>query len=385
MKLPAVMAVTELPPFPHERCQMRKIFIHAGLHKTGTTSFQNFCRYRRADLRARGLHYARLDFPGALDHPNHSFVVRHAYTAALQGDNAPRQDLLRELGRQFESCDRMLLSAEDICSLPEAGKMLLLQDARLLADELCFLFLVRHPRSYFQSAIQEHVKGPRGVNFFDVPDDRLRAIIAHEWSTLFTSRLGFFRSRLLDEELIVRTYEEAHTSREGVIGYLLENCLRLRLPPGACRSMPSSNASLSHETVLLVSALKGLGLDATNVKAAALPYKIYFGHPLGGCRHAFASAVEHRLPPISGELEWLKVSFGIDYDPDAVVFDRIDLARLWSPNYITSLLGFARDSLDRDERLLVAAALDFVAAQQPVEPPQAEALAAASRQLRSSG
>ena len=62
---------------------MRKIFVHAGFHKTGTTSVQEFCTRNRTELRRHGLHYARLDYRRMPDHPNHSYVLRAAYDAAI--------------------------------------------------------------------------------------------------------------------------------------------------------------------------------------------------------------------------------------------------------------------------------------------------------------
>ena len=171
---------------------MPRICVHAGFHKTATTSFQAFCTQNRAALRRHGLHYARLDYQQVLDRPNHSFVFRSAYDAAAAGDNRLRQSLVRELGRQLQGCDSMLISGEVISVLSDPAKALLLQDLRLLADELRFFLLVRHPKSYFQSALQEHLRVWAGINVFSLPENMLAGLVDHGWGSLYTGRLGLF-------------------------------------------------------------------------------------------------------------------------------------------------------------------------------------------------
>ena len=362
---------------------MRKIFVHAGFHKTGTTSLQEFCARNRPELRRHGLHYARLDFRRMQDHPNHSYLLRATYDAAAAGDNGPREDLVRELRRQLDGCDRMLISGEVICVLSDPARMLLLLDLRLLADELCFVLLVRHPKSYFQSALQQHLKIWTGINPFSLSEDMLATVIDHEWGSLYTKRLAFFRERLMDDELIVRKYEDASRAPGGAIAYVLENCLGLRLPLERYTSFRPANTSLSHETLLLACALKSLRTEANHVTMNRLIDKFTGTAPSDGCRPAFAAALADRLPPIDRELAWLEANFGIRYDLDAVSFAQPDLAGRWSPAYFESLLAYAARRLDAPQRQQLAEGLDFLARRPETQPGHAAALTAASQRLRS--
>ena len=362
---------------------MRKIFVHAGFHKTGTTSLQEFCARNRPELRRQGLHYARLDFRPITDHPNHSYVLRAAYDAATAGDNGPREDLLRELGRQLDDCGRMLISGEIVCVLSEPARMLLLQDLRLLADELCFILLVRHPKSYFQSALQQHLKIWTGINLFSLSEDMLATVIDHEWGSLYTKRLAFFRERLLDDELVVSKYEDVSRAPGGVIAYVLENCLGLRLPPERYTSFRSANTSLSHETLLLACALKSLRTEANNARTNRLIDKFTSTAPRDGCRQAFAAALADRLPPIDRELAWLEANFGIRYVLDAVSFAQPDRAGRWSSTYLESLLKYASRRLDAPDRQQLAEALDFLSRRPETQPDHPAALTAASQRLQS--
>ena len=64
--------------------------------------------------------------------------------------------------------------------------------------------------------------------------------------------LTFFRAHLADHELIVRKYEDACTAPDGVIGYLLRDCLGLQHPPGLHAAPRRANAALAHDSVLRI-------------------------------------------------------------------------------------------------------------------------------------
>jgi hypothetical protein len=261
--------------------------------------------------------------------------------------------------------------------------MLLLQDLRLLADELCFVLLVRHPKSYFQSALQQHLKMWTGINLYRLSEDMLATVIDHEWGSLYTKRLAFFRERLADDELIVRKYEDATRAPGGAIGYLLEDCLGLRLPFERYASFRPANTSLSHETLLLACALKSLRTAANNATTNRLIDKFTSTAPRDGCRQAFAAPLATRLPSIDSELAWLEANFGIRYDLDAVSFAQSDRAGRWSPAYFESLLAYAARRLEASERQQLAEALDFIGHRPETRPDHADALTAASQRLLS--
>jgi len=361
---------------------MRKIFVHAGFHKTATTSFQEFCRTNREELRRGGLHYARFDFRQIIDRPNHSYVFRSAYHAAVDGDHTLRANLVRELDRQLDVCGRLLVSGEIICLLREPAKRLLLHDLRSLADEICFVLLVRHPKAYFQGVLQEYLK--TNFNAFSLPEHALATIVDQEWASLYTKRLEFLRTSLGDQELIVRRYEDAARTSGGVIGYLMEDCLGLRLSPALYTGSPRTNVALSHETLLLNGALKSLRNDSNRATIDKLIVRITFGAPLNGCKQGFAAAVAHRLSAIETQLSWLRTNFDIEYDLNEVSFYQLDARRLWSREYLSSLLDFAQRNLSEDDQLLLCSALDFIGAKQQWGGClHAESLAGASHRLRS--
>lgn len=83
------------------------------------------------------------------------------------------------------------------------------------------------------------------------------------------------------------------------------------------------------------------------------------------------------------ELAWLEANFGLHYDPEAFAFEPPDPAKLWSAQFIDSLLGFAVRQPDPPERLQLAMALEFLSRRPETRPDHAAALAAASKRLQS--
>jgi hypothetical protein len=168
-----------------------------------------------------------------------------------------------------------------------------------------------------------------------------------------------------------------------VIGYMLRDCLGLQHPQGLHASPRRANAALSHESLLIICALKSLRNEANITVTNRMIDMISQAALRGGCRQGFAAALAHCLPPISTELAWLEANFGLHYDPEAFAFEQPDPAKLWSPEFIDSLLGFAVRQPDARERLQLAAALEFLGLRPETESRQAAALRRAAKLLQS--
>lgn len=84
--------------------------VHAGTHKTGTTTVQNVMAQHRAELAAAGLHYPALDRLGR----DHNGLV-HRLAACDDGElQAMREQLVGGAGRLRGESATLLLSAEEI-------------------------------------------------------------------------------------------------------------------------------------------------------------------------------------------------------------------------------------------------------------------------------
>lgn len=148
---------------------MRTLFLHVGMHKTGTTSIQQTLHAQAAPLQEAGFSW----FPAA--EPNHSRAVFSAFTDQPHLYHVNRRHGLHrpaEAAAYAAACrDRLsaflagapgpglILSGEDIGMLGEAGIRRMLAAFRPLVDRIEVIGMVRPPRAFIASAIQQRIRG----------------------------------------------------------------------------------------------------------------------------------------------------------------------------------------------------------------------------------
>ncbi|MBN8994599.1 MAG: hypothetical protein J0H94_05205 [Rhizobiales bacterium] len=102
------------------RKQRRRLFVHAGTHKTGTTSIQKVLADNRDWLAERGLVYARGGGRYGNKHAHHGFAQ------ALIGDDAGKlraaREFVRAMAREGKPSDTLLISAEPIYRHIDRGR-----------------------------------------------------------------------------------------------------------------------------------------------------------------------------------------------------------------------------------------------------------------------
>lgn len=93
---------------------MKRIVIHIGTHKTGTTSIQDALERNRSQLAARSIWYARTDREPLVHLAKHASLTR----ALIKGGEDAKAEL-RLLLSEFEEskCQTLVLSAEGLCEL----------------------------------------------------------------------------------------------------------------------------------------------------------------------------------------------------------------------------------------------------------------------------
>jgi hypothetical protein len=148
---------------------MRTLFLHVGMHKTGTTSIQQTLHTHQDALREAGFCW----FAGA--EPNHSRAVFSAFTEAPHTYHVNRRHGLHrpEDAAAHAAAMRaallaflagapgpgLILSGEDIAMLGEAAIRRMLGAFRPLVDRIVVIGMVRPPRSFIASAIQQRIRG----------------------------------------------------------------------------------------------------------------------------------------------------------------------------------------------------------------------------------
>jgi hypothetical protein len=148
---------------------MRQLFLHVGMHKTGTSSIQQTLAAHRAILDRAGLSWFEAD------EPNHSRAVYSAFTESPHLYHVNRRHRLhgpaeaaafaaeqrRKLLAFLETAPgpSLLLSGEDIGTLGEPGIRRMLAAFRPHVDRIVAIGLVRPPRGFIASAIQQRIRG----------------------------------------------------------------------------------------------------------------------------------------------------------------------------------------------------------------------------------
>ncbi|MGD9865785.1 MAG: hypothetical protein AB7S99_21510, partial [Pseudodonghicola sp.] len=174
----------------------RRLVLHLGLHKTGTTYLQHHLLRHRAALAQAGVLVPRTGFdspeaplrPGAT--PGHQGLVR----ALRAGDDAPWQALHREIGRS--GARTVVLSCENMGfpMRPDRDRLIAALADRLGGfDRIEPVVLARRPDAYVEALYRERIAlgtrpGARGIGAFVV--DHGAALT--DWAGLF----GAFEDRL---------------------------------------------------------------------------------------------------------------------------------------------------------------------------------------------
>lgn len=145
------------------------MIIHAGQHKTGTSSFQEFMGAHYKDSCTRNS-FKYLGFPElnhskgmvALFSPN---PLNHYLFKQSIPDLKRMQELKfrysRLLDKAMEQNTNLIISGEEIGTLPDVSKVHLVEFFRQRGYEIEVLLVVRNPSDFASSLIQQWVKGGR--------------------------------------------------------------------------------------------------------------------------------------------------------------------------------------------------------------------------------
>ncbi len=147
---------------------MRRLILHIGLEKTGTTSFQAFCVDNRRALAARGALYpANADCFLRLNHAPLAasyFSAAQAETFLIAGRRAGRVGAISALRNEIEAADAglTLISAEHFSSRFDAGRVAQL-GADLAGFDVSIAVVVRHPLARARAAYATTVASGRAI------------------------------------------------------------------------------------------------------------------------------------------------------------------------------------------------------------------------------
>lgn len=234
---------------------MKKVFIHSGFHKTGTTSIQEYC-YRNFDiLKSNNIYYPKFNsriwmnqsIPLCMIFTEDNGVKNHSVTDLYPNKNlrkeAERIEWLRE-EIVNSGCDNLLFSGEDIVVFSKnelLGFKNFLEDIGFQKFEV--IFYVRNPVDYAISISQEFVRA--GLSSFYPTLKRCLFDFGHE------EQIKKFGSVFGDENVNVFGYDTVLKDKEGLIGHFFK-ILNVDIVLGEGGRV---NKSMSLEKLILMSGL----------------------------------------------------------------------------------------------------------------------------------
>lgn len=310
---------------------MRHLFLHVGMHKTGSTSIQTTFFLNRQLLAAAGIRYLEASrshaalietgfgagIPGAAVLPDHAREARERIAAFLR--NAPE--------------GAFLLSAEDMSRMEAEEIEGLIAFLRPLVGRISVVCFVRPPRGYITSRLQQAIRS-------GAPLARLRTIAPPN----YRRQIEKFIAAAGRENLLLTLYDRAVMPRGCAIATMLAICgapteLYDRL------DIRHVNASLSEAGAALLLAMLEAGLP-TKQSARTLADRLcrhqalQLAEALPGPRFRVPEPMLQALlarPAVQADIAWIEAEMGCGFpgspDEDGGLRD----ASGWPESRLTSL------------------------------------------------
>ena len=234
--------------------RFKKVYIHIGLHKTGTTTLQQFLHTNRQQLaEEENIYFPALApnlshalYGAFCDHPleyNQNVFRGISDSHAVEKHRA---NVCQSLEQEFESASAAaaILSGEDLSLLTPDGWKRLIDWLNPWADEIEAVCVVRDPLAWSQSAAQSMIKGGQTIEAVNAepPLPEIRAKLSHAVSVLGAKSVKTCNFDLLRD------------SPYGLVGGLCEN-FGINNHWVSKHGTDDRNLSISQEAALLISAL----------------------------------------------------------------------------------------------------------------------------------
>ena len=216
---------------------MQKIcYLHVGLHKTATSSFQQTCKSNVDLLQANGVTYPLFSCPAAskLKMSNHSIPIFSLFTEGPEDYHINKRwglsDRISEINSSYNnqfthylrSSGDLLISGEDISALGEKSLFELTENIKCHNYEIKAIALVRSPYSAICSELQEGIKSGR---FFELIS------LNNHVPTIFSVK-SFNKTRqvkklksIFGDSICFYSFENACMHSRGPVGFLLREFL----------------------------------------------------------------------------------------------------------------------------------------------------------------
>ncbi len=233
--------------------RFKKIILHPGLHKTGTSSIQNNCHKYREWLHDHGIVYPAFEYRGKL-FTNHSDPLIAVFGTKpgkygmpqrlmIEGDCSDAQAVFsQQLQHVLEEAagETLLLSGEMICEFSGKDMAALRRYLEKYTENLQVIAMIRSPQSSVESIMQQRCRSGNLVE-----PDSLVGVVTERYKTL---QHGF------SDVLQILNYHDARGHSLGLVGCFL---CHLGLPQSEVSQLEfvSINARVSMECFKLMQAI----------------------------------------------------------------------------------------------------------------------------------
>ncbi|MEN6441506.1 MAG: hypothetical protein ABFD97_23320 [Syntrophobacter sp.] len=219
---------------------MGKIFVHCGLHKTGSTALQDVFGTRADELRKAGFFFPRTGVPADLS-GQHNIAWQIAKDRRFGQSTGDLDALAAEIDG-YEG--NIILSSEDFeSSLAHTDRLLpLLQLARSAGRSIVFIVYFRNQNSYLESLYQEMLKHGFGDEYADSFNSVYSNGVLHikDWEFHFDYwRIATILSSFSDVTIVFRNY---HALLENSL--IVDFCSMIGLTPSILGSSVNFRANV---------------------------------------------------------------------------------------------------------------------------------------------
>jgi len=324
---------------------MRKVFVHIGMHKTGSTSIQRTFQNSKKSLMSCSISY----LPG---NPNHSYLYQvfhdrsldfnHGLSASqLAADEVTRTQLKTDFADRLAEIrtDHLLISGEELSrfSLVEARDFLNLLCSYF--DEIKIICFVRSPASFATSYAQEAVLGGRTLE---------QELESPEYPR-YREKLGAFIGAFGYETCHVFDFDALSRSVKSVVESL---CQVIVLHDIDMHNV-FANRALSQEAVQIVSLLNARrqqqsGIIADNPEQLGIPRAML--EVLDGNVFQMPTSWQREVIERSrDDIQWLSENFNIDYSrcsPQLVLENANTSHNRWWLETVANLVSYSADLIN---------------------------------------
>ena len=225
---------------------MKKLVLHLGLQKTGSTSLQETLLYNPAPLAAAGYAYGDITWPGEVN-SNHSFPLIVAFSDDWHTEPEvlrrgwQTEDLKRHftaaIERALDTDKNLILSGEDISDIPAEGLRAFADLAAARGFGVQPMMFVRSPLAFVTSMSQTRIRHGMGFHVFAARKSIRIATCLSVWPDLRTI-----------------AFTDAVAHKDGPFGAFLQAA---GLPPASEFGLIRQNDGMSDHATRLIGHVNG--------------------------------------------------------------------------------------------------------------------------------